>query len=210
MKGVGMSDDESSSAPAALRGVAVFCGSNFGNSPAYADAARELGTLIALRGITLVYGGTHKGLMGVVADAALDAGGTVIGVINQRLFDRGHLHPALSRHEIAMDMRARKARMSELADAFIALPGGLGTLEELLEAATLTQLGDHNKACGALNVLGFYDPLRALLVRAGEEGFLKNEHRDMLVLEPDPGRLLDALTNWLPPTVTKWIGQPGS
>ena len=193
-----------------LRSVAVFCGSNFGVSGEYAAAARQLGTQIARRGLALVYGGTHKGLMGVVADAALAAGGSVVGVINQRLFDRGHLHAGLSRHEVAADMRLRKARMAELADAFIALPGGLGTLEELLEAATLTQLGEHAKACAALNVRGFYDPLRALLERATDEGFLKREHRDMLVLEADPSRLLDALAAWLPPTVTKWIDQPGS
>ena len=190
--------------------VAIFCGSNFGTSPEHAAAAQRLGTLVAERGITLVYGGTHKGLMGVVADAALAAGGSVVGVIHQRLFDRGHLHPGLSRHEIVPDMRARKARMAALADAFIALPGGLGTLEELLEAATLTQLGDHSKACGALDVRGFYGPLRAMLERAADEGFLKPEHRDMLVIEADPARLLDALAAWVPPTVTKWIGQPGS
>lgn len=193
-----------------LRSVAVFCGSNFGVSGEYAAAARELGTQIAGRGLALVYGGTHKGLMGVVADAALAAGGSVVGVINQRLFDRGHLHAGLSRHEVAADMRLRKARMAELADAFIALPGGLGTLEELLEAATLTQLGEHAKACAALNVRGFYDPLRALLERATDQGFLKAEHRDMLVLEADPSRLLDALAAWVPPSVTKWIDQPGS
>lgn len=193
-----------------IRSVAVFCGSNFGTSPEHADAAARLGTLIAQRDLTLVYGGTHKGLMGVVADAALAAGGTVVGVINQRLHDRGHLHAGLTRHEIAPDMRARKARMSALADAFIALPGGLGTLEELLEAATLTQLGDHAKPCGALDVRGFYRPLRALLETATDEGFLKPEHRDMLLIDADPGRLLDALTAWTPPTVSKWIGQPGS
>lgn len=193
-----------------LRSVAVFCGSNFGVSPAYADAARVLGTAIAQRGITLIYGGTTKGLMGEVADAALAAGGIVIGVINQRLFERGHLHTGLSHHEVVPHMRVRKARMAELADAFIAMPGGLGTLEELFEVATLTQLGEHTKACGALNVRGFYDPMRALLNTATEEGFLKAEHRDMVVLEAEPEALLDALTQWQAPTVTKWIGQPGS
>jgi uncharacterized protein (TIGR00730 family) len=193
-----------------LKAIAVFCGSNFGASEAYADAARALGREIAARGITLVYGGTQKGLMGVIADAALAAGGEVVGIINQRLHDRGHLHTGLSRHEIATDMRARKARMSELADAFIAMPGGLGTLEELFEAATLTQLGDHSKACGALNVRGFFDPLRTLLERASQEGFLKPEHRDMVVLEADPAALLDALAAWQAPTVTKWIAQPGA
>ena len=194
----------------ALKTVAVFCGSNFGVSPAYAEAAAALGRTLAGRGIGLVYGGTHKGLMGVVADAVLDAGGRVTGVINQRLFDRGHLHPKLTAHEVAATMRERKARMADLADAFIALPGGLGTLEELLEAATLTQLGDHTKACGVLNVRGFYEPLRALLATATDEGFMKPEHRDMMVIEPDPAALLDALAAWQAPTVTKWIGQPGS
>jgi uncharacterized protein (TIGR00730 family) len=194
----------------ALKTVAVFCGSNFGASPAYAEAAAALGRTLAERGIGLVYGGTHKGLMGVVADAALGAGGRVTGVINQRLFDRGHLHPKLTMHEVAATMRERKARMAELADAFIALPGGLGTLEELLEAATLTQLGDHVKACGVLNTRGFYEPLRALLATAAEEGFLKPEHRDMMVIDADPAALLDALAAWQAPTVTKWIGQPGS
>lgn len=190
--------------------VAVFSGSNFGGSPEYADAARALGSEIARRGLTLVYGGTAKGLMGVVADAALAGGGEVVGIINQRLFDRGHLHTSLTRHEVATDMRSRKARMGELADAFIALPGGLGTLEELFEAATLTQLGDHLKAVGCLNVRGFFEPVYQLLDHAVQEGFMKAEHRDMLVLNSAPGALLDQLQQWTAPTVTKWIGQPGS
>jgi uncharacterized protein (TIGR00730 family) len=193
-----------------IQSVAVFCGSNFGVSPAYKDAAETLGREIAARGLTLVYGGTQKGLMGVVADAALAAGGKVTGVINQRLHARGHLHPGLTAHEIAATMRERKARMSELADAFIALPGGLGTLEELLEAATLTQLGDHVKPCAALNVRGFYAPLQAMLDKAVDEGFLKPQHRDMILVESAPVALLDALTVWQAPNVDKWIGQPGS
>ncbi|MDB5991559.1 MAG: Rossman fold protein family [Herbaspirillum sp.] len=196
--------------PIQLRSVAVFCGSNFGTSPAYAESAGALGAELARRGIQLIYGGTSKGLMGVVADAALAAGGEVIGVINRRLHERGHLHPALTRHEVVADMRVRKARMSELADAFIALPGGYGTLEELLEVATLTQLGDHLKAFGALNVRGYYEPLRAMLSLGEKEGFIKAEHRDMLVLDPDPASLLDQLAAWTAPTVTKWIAQPGS
>jgi len=198
------------SAAAPLRSVAVFCGSNFGFSPEYADAARALGAEIAARGVTLVYGGTHKGLMGVLADAVLAGGGSAVGIIHQRLHDRGHLHAGLTRHEVVPHMRARKARMAELADAFIALPGGLGTLEELLEAATLTQLGDQDKACGVLDTRGFYEPLRALLAKAADEGFLKPEHRDMLVMESTPGALLDGLAAWQAPTVTKWIAQPGS
>lgn len=193
-----------------LRSVAVFSGSNFGGSPEYAEAARALGGAIARRGLRLVYGGTGKGLMGVVADAALAEGGEVVGVINQRLFDRGHLHIGLSHHEVATDMHSRKARMGELADAFIALPGGLGTLEELFEAATLTQLGDHLKAVGCLNVRGFFNPVLQLLDHAVREGFMKAEHRDMLVLNAAPEALLDRLQQWTAPTVSKWIGQPGS
>lgn len=193
-----------------IKAVAVFCGSNFGVSPAYREAAAALGRALAARHITLVYGGTSKGLMGVVADAALAAGGSVVGVINRRLHERGHLHAGLTRHEVADTMRERKARMAELADGFIALPGGLGTLEELLEAATLTQLGDHIKPCGVLNVRGFYDPLRAMLDRAVAEGFMKAEHRDMLVSAELPEVLLDGLATWRAPVVDKWIGQPGS
>jgi uncharacterized protein (TIGR00730 family) len=193
-----------------MHSVAVFCGSNFGVSPAYKDAAEALGREIAMRGLTLIYGGTQKGLMGVVADAALAAGGKVTGIINRRLHARGHLHPRLTTHEIAATMRERKARMSELADAFIALPGGLGTLEELLEAATLTQLGDHVKPCAALNVRGFYNPLKTMLDKAVDEGFLKPQHRDMILIESAPAALLDALTIWQAPNVDKWIGQPGS
>lgn len=201
---------EQTTSTGTLRSVAVFCGSNFGVSEAYAEAARNLGALMARQGITLVYGGTNKGLMGVVADAVLDAGGEAIGIINQRLHDRGHLHPRLARHEVLPHMRARKARMAELADAFIALPGGLGTLEELFEVATLTQLGDHTKACGALNTRGFYEPMRQMLAQAATEGFLKPEHRDMVLIDSDPAALLDGLRAWRAPTVSKWIGQPGS
>jgi uncharacterized protein (TIGR00730 family) len=191
-----------------MKSVAVFCGSNVGYSPEYREAARVLGHEVAARGLTLVYGGTHMGLMGVLADAALANGGHVIGIINRRLHERGHLHPRLTQHEIADSMRERKARMSQLADAFIALPGGLGTLEELFEAATLTQLGDHVKACGALNVRGFYEPMRAMLQQAVGEGFMKPEHRDMIVIDADPKALLDALAAWQAPTVDKWIAAP--
>lgn len=198
-----------SAGPQSLRRVAVFCGSNAGGAPAYVEAARSLGSALGARGIGLVYGGTHMGLMGALADAALAAGVQVTGIINRRLHDRGHLHPGLSAHEIVPDMRARKARMGELADAFIALPGGLGTLEELFEAATLTQLGDHAgvgaKACGALNVRGFFDPMRWLLDRAVQEGFMKSAHNDMIVMSPDADALLDALSAWTAPTVNKWI-----
>ena len=208
--GTGQQAEGADVAGAALRSVAVFCGSNFGHSADYAEAARTLGQALAARGIRLIYGGTDKGLMGVLADAVLAGGGQAVGIINRRLHARGHLHPGLSAHEVVDHMRSRKARMAELADAFIALPGGLGTLEELLEAATLTQLGDQVKACGAVNTRGFYEPLRAMLASAADQGFLKPEHRDMLLIDADPLRLLDALQNWQAPTVSKWIGQPGA
>lgn len=201
-------------AAAPLTHIAVFCGSNFGRHPDYAAAAVALGQALARRGMTLVYGGTNKGLMGVLADAVLQAGGQAVGVLHQHLYQRGHLHPGLTRHEVVADMRTRKARMATLADAFIALPGGLGTLEEWFEAATLTQLGDHQgvpaKACGALNVRGFYEPVRTLLSHAVDEGFMRAEHRDMLLIEADPERLLDALARWQAPRVNKWVGQPGA
>ncbi len=197
-----------------IAAIAVFCGSNHGISPTYTEAATALGQAIARRAIRLVYGGTHLGLMGVVADAVLAAGGQVTGVIHRRLHERGHLHGALTQHEIVPDLRSRKARMAELADAFVALPGGLGTLEELFEAATLTQLSDHvgrpTKPCGALNVSGFYDPMRLMLDRAVDQGFMRDAHRDMIVLESDPDQLLDRIERWSAPTVSKWIGQPSA
>ena len=193
-----------------INSIAVFSGSNFGSHEDYIEQAKKLGQAIAERGQTMVYGGTTKGLMGVVADAALAAGGEVIGVITERLRERGHLHPGLTRHEVVSGMRERKARMAELADAFVALPGGLGTLEELFEVATLTQLAEHQKALACLNVRDFFAPLRALLLHATTEGFMKIVHCDMLILEADPLRALEQIDQWQAPTVTKWIGQPGS
>jgi len=204
----------SSESPFSPSAIAVFCGSNHGQSPMYAEAAAALGRAMAARGIAVVYGGTHLGLMGVVADAVLESGGEVIGVIHRRLHERGHLHAGLTRHEIVPDLRSRKARMAALADAFIALPGGLGTLEELFEAATLTQLSDHvgrpAKACGALNVAGFFDPMRMMLDRAVDQGFMKAAHRDMIVVEESTETLLDRLSDWSAPTVSKWINQPAA
>ena len=190
-----------------IRSVAVYCGSNFGVSPVYQEIAGELGREIAGRGLTLVYGGTHTGLMGVVADAALKAGGTVIGVIYRRLFERGQLHPNLTRYEITESKHERKARMVELADAFVALPGGLGTFEELFEVATLTQVGDHQKPCGVLNVNGFYESLKDMLDMSVTQQFMKIEHRDMILVETCPDVLLDKFALWRAPSVTKWINQ---
>ncbi|WP_095193533.1 TIGR00730 family Rossman fold protein [Pseudomonas sp. Irchel 3A7] len=190
----------------ALRSIAVFCGSNDGFNPDYVEGARALGREIARRNLRLVYGGTRKGLMGVIADSVLAEGGQVIGIITRLLFELGHVHEGLARFEVTQDMRSRKARMSECADAFIALPGGLGTFEELFEAATLTQLGEHRKAVACLNIGGFFNPVRSLLDHAVKEGFMKAEHSEMLMFDTDPSALIDALERWQAPTVTKWIG----
>lgn len=192
--------------PPPLRSIAVFSGSNYGFNPDYVAGAQALGREIAKRGIRLVYGGTDKGLMGVMADTVLAEGGEVVGIITGLLFDLGHLHRGLTRHEVTPDMRSRKARMSESADAFIALPGGLGTFEELFEAATLTQLGEHRKGVACLNISDFFNPVRSLFDHAVKEGFMKAEHSEMLILDNDPVALIDALERWQAPTVTKWIG----
>ncbi|MGF6209227.1 TIGR00730 family Rossman fold protein [Pseudomonas frederiksbergensis] len=189
-----------------LQSIAVFSGSNHGFNPAYAEGAQALGREIARRGLRLVYGGTDKGLMGVVADAVLAEGGEVVGIITRYLHDLGHLHGGLTRHEVTPDMRSRKTRMSEWADAFIALPGGLGTFEELFEVATLTQLGEHQKGVACLNIGDFFNPVRSLLEHAVKEGFMKTEHSEMLILDTDPTALIDALEQWQPPSVNKWIG----
>jgi uncharacterized protein (TIGR00730 family) len=188
-----------------LRRVAVFCGSNAGDDPAYAQAAAALGQAIATRGLGLVYGGTHKGLMGVLADAALQGGAQVHGVITRRLADRGHLHQGLSSHEILDDMKARKSRMLALADACIALPGGIGTVEEFMETWTLNQLGDIDRPAGLLNVLGFYDPLLDFLDGMVAHRFLPAAHRAALPVSDNADLLLDRLANAQPITVPKWI-----
>ncbi len=188
-----------------LRSVAVFCGSNFGSGDAYRNAAVALGHEMAARGMTLIYGGTHKGLMGVLANAALDRGGTAHGVINQRLFDRGHLHPGLTSHEVAEDMRGRKARMLALADACIALPGGLGTVEEFMEAWTLNQLGDVDKPVGLFDVDDYYQPLMTFIDAMIARQFLPAAHRASVVVSDDAARLLDGLAQQPPITVPKWM-----
>jgi uncharacterized protein (TIGR00730 family) len=191
--------------PRTLRAIAVFCGSNAGGSPAFAEGAAALGRALAERGVTLVYGGTHKGLMGVLADAVLAAGGTAHGVITERLHGRGHLHEGLSVHEIVAGMRLRKERMLDLADACIALPGGLGTVEEFMEAWTLNQLGDVDKPVGLLNVEGYYDPLMAFVDGMIANRFLPDAHRASVVVEADAGALIDGLAMQPPITVPKWM-----
>lgn len=176
-----------------LRSLCVFCGSSVGNRPEYAAAAREVGRLLAQRGIRLVYGAGNVGLMGVLADAALAAGGEVIGVIPQMLVDRELAHRGLTDQRIVGTMHERKALMAELSDAFLALPGGLGTFEELCEALTWSQLGIHAKPCGALNIVGYFDHLRHLLDCALAEGFVTEANRNLLVIADNAAELLDEL-----------------
>jgi uncharacterized protein (TIGR00730 family) len=188
-----------------MRRVCVYAGSNPGSHPAYAAAARALAATLAERGIGLVYGGGKVGLMGVLADTVLDAGGEAIGVMPQALIDREIGHRGLTELKVVDSMHERKALMAELADAFVAVPGGIGTLEELIEVYTWSQLGIHRKPCGVLNVRGYYDHLAALLDHAVREGFLRPQHRAVLSVAGEPAELLDRMAAYEPPTVGKWL-----
>ncbi len=188
-----------------MRRICVYCGSSPGARPGYRQAAEELGRVLAGRGIGLVYGGGNVGLMGAVADAALAAGGQVTGVIPRALEAREVAHTGLDDLRVVGSMHERKALMADLADAFVALPGGVGTLEELVEVMTWTQLGVHAKPCGLLDVEGFYDHLLAFLDHAVQERFLRAEHRALLVHAGSAPELLDAFAAWEPPGLDKWI-----
>jgi uncharacterized protein (TIGR00730 family) len=181
-----------------LRSVCVFCGSAFGRHPEYRASAELLGRLLASQGLRLVYGGGNVGLMGAVADACLSAGGAVTGVIPQALVDREVAHRGLTELHIVRTMHERKAMMADQSDAFVVLPGGLGTFEEFFEVLTWSQLGLHQKPCGFLNVRGYYDRLLALMNHAVEEGFLRESHRHLLLWGDDPEKLLIALDEWRP------------
>jgi len=176
-----------------LRRVCVFCGSSTGVRPEYRAAAEKVAVLLAERGVGIVFGGGCVGLMGVVADTALAHGGHVIGVIPRAMVAREIAHLGLPDLRIVSSMHERKALMAELSDAFLALPGGFGTFEEFCEAVTWTQLGLHRKACGLLNVAGYYDALVALFDRAVADGFVKQETRRIVVVEPDPAALIERL-----------------
>jgi uncharacterized protein (TIGR00730 family) len=188
-----------------LRSVTVYCGSNTGADPAYAEATRALARLVAGSGMRVVDGGGHVGLMGVLADAAMEAGGEVIGVMPQALIDREIGHRGLSELRVVGSMHERKALMAELGDAFVALPGGIGTLEELIEVYTWSQLGIHRKPLGVLNVNGYYDGLATFLDHAVEERFLRPQHRDVLAFEAEPEALLARLAGAEPPPLAKWL-----
>ena len=188
-----------------IRRVCVFCGSNAGVDAAYRTAADEMGRQIARRGWGLVWGGGSVGLMGVLADAALAAGGHVTGVIPKMLATKELLHPRATEMHIADSMHARKALMEELADAFVALPGGYGTFEELLEIVTWAQLGLHAKPIGLLNVRGYFDRLTGFFDHAIGEGFIKAKQRSLVVEAATPGELLERLVDHEMPQVKKWI-----
>jgi uncharacterized protein (TIGR00730 family) len=188
-----------------MRAVCVFCGSSLGVDAAYREAASTFGREVARRGLRLIYGGGNIGLMGVVADAALAAGGEVIGVIPQALLDRELAHGGLSELVVVGTMHDRKARMADLADAFVALPGGYGTFEEFCEVLTWTQLGVHAKPCGLLNVNGFYDALLALFDRAVADHFVRPEHRALVLTDTTAPGILNALAGWKQVKTEKWI-----
>ncbi|MET0138008.1 MAG: TIGR00730 family Rossman fold protein [Sphingobium sp.] len=187
--------------------LCVFLGSSTGVSPLYAQAAHAFGALLARRGIGLVYGGGSIGLMGAVADGACQAGGEVIGVIPEALRAREHDHKGLSQLHVVSTMHERKAMMADLSDGFVALPGGIGTFEELFEAWTWSQLGYHAKPCALLNVNGFYDAMRSFIDHVVTEGFLWPTHREMLMVHADPEALLDAIAAYRAPEMPHWVGR---
>lgn len=182
-----------------LERICVFAGSGDGRRPEYRQAAGDFGRELGERGIGLVYGGSGIGLMGAVADAALAAGGEVHGVIPESLLALEQAHQDLTELHVVGSMHERKAKMGELSDAFVALPGGIGTLEELLEVATWSKLGIHAKPCGVINVCGYYDRLAAMLDKSVEEGFMTAEDRRILLVDGDPQQLLRRLEDWSPP-----------
>jgi len=191
-----------------VKSVCVFCGSNVGRDPAYLKAAVSAGEALARAGLTLVYGGGKVGLMGAVADGALAAGGEVIGVIPEKLKALEVGHDGLTELFVVDSMHARKAMMAHLSDAFIALPGGWGTLEEVFEVTTWTQLNYHKKPVGLLNIGGYFDDLQAFIRHAVQEGFIRPVHQGLMRIAPSPELLLEALATAEIPDVGKWINKP--
>src|SRR5262245_37190637 len=192
----------------ALERLCVFCGSSLGSRPDYAEATAALGAEMAARGVGLVYGGAHVGLMGLVADTCRAAGGEVVGVIPRSLVEAEVAHTDLADLRVVGSMHERKALMADLADGFVALPGGFGTLEEFCEVLTWSQLGMHDppKPCGLLDVAGFFAPLLALFDTGVAEGFVRAEHRGLVLASTSPAALLDSLDAWVPPPPTrKWV-----
>lgn len=188
-----------------MKHICVFCGSSMGTRDAYRNAARALGKEMARRGIGLVYGGSNIGLMGVIADAVLEAGGEAIGIMPFHLVRKEIAHQQLTELRVVNTMHERKALMGDLADGFIALPGGFGTYDEICEVVTWAQLGLHQKPCALLNVAGYYDALVAMFDHATQEGFVRRAHREMLIVSADVGELLNQMQAYQAPVVEKWI-----
>lgn len=193
-----------------MRRICVFCGSNAGARSEYAEAVRALAAVLVERKLGIVYGGGNVGLMGVLADAALGRGGEVIGVIPQKLVDKEVAHRGVTELRIVETMHERKALMNDLSDAFIALPGGFGTLDEFFEVLTWSQLGFHGKPCALLNVAGYYDRMLAMLDHAVTERFLRPAHRELVIADTDPLRLLQRLCAFSPAPKGKWIDAKGN
>lgn len=185
--------------------LCVYCGSSPGENPAYVAAAEELGRALAERDVALVFGGGEVGMMGAVASATLDAGGEAYGVIPEALAEREHAHDGLTELEVVESMHARKARMAELADGFVALPGGFGTLEEIIEVLTWAQLGFHQSPCGFLNVAGYFDDLLSFFDHQREEGFVSDTHREMVVVADSVEDLFDSFERYDPPNVPEYV-----
>jgi uncharacterized protein (TIGR00730 family) len=188
-----------------MKRLCVFAGSSTGQRPEYLAAAVQLGQVLSARGIELVYGGARVGLMGAIADAVLAGGGHVTGVIPSALVEKEVAHSGLTDLRVVTSMHERKALMAELADAFIALPGGWGTLDEMFEILTWAQLGLHRKPCGLLNVRGYFDQMLSFLDHTMEQGFVRREYASLLAVSDTPTALLDALAVQTPPPLEKWI-----
>jgi hypothetical protein len=190
-----------------INSICIYCGSSSGRLEAYGAAAQALAAALVSRNIRLVYGGAGIGIMGMVADRVLKLGGQAIGVIPKALAHKEVAHPNLTELHVTQSMHERKMLMAELADGFIALPGGIGTLEELFEIWTWAQLGFHQKPCGVLNVAGYYDALISFLDHVAAEQFVKPHHRAMLMVEADPNLLLERYVNYQPPAVKHWVNK---
>ncbi|WP_151446921.1 LOG family protein [Lacisediminimonas profundi] len=190
-----------------MKSICVYCGSSMGNTDRYPASARAMAAELVRQGISLVYGGGRVGLMGVIADEVLRLGGEVTGVIPDALMKREVGHHGLTKLHVVRDMHERKALMAELSDAFIALPGGIGTLEELFETTTWSQLGLHDKPVGLLNVDGFYDGLTGFMQHMVTQGFLRQEHAQLMLHDPDPASLLEKMRTFVPGIASKWLDQ---
>ncbi|MBX7173302.1 MAG: TIGR00730 family Rossman fold protein [Pyrinomonadaceae bacterium] len=188
-----------------MKSITVFCGSSSGFRPEYAEAAKELGRNLVEQNIRLVYGGGNVGLMGIIADEVMKNGGEVVGIIPESLDKKEVAHRGISELRVVNSMHERKALMAEFADGFIAMPGGIGTFEEFFEILTWAQLGFHHKPCGLLNVANYYDGLLSLCENAVNEGFLRKQHSELILVDSDSTKLLEKMQNYKPQTIEKWI-----